>query len=266
MSMPRSCLALAFTALVSLAGCGGHDTTSSGEDDQATGQPPLNPVHINRRLVQPDCRDNCATITVNSLRLDGAPRLTRQLELRQLLLAGDFNESADEAPASIREFAEHFFAQAAADHEEHPDTATYEARFEAEVVADHDDLLVIRLDDYVFRGGAHGMPTTGYMVIDQRNRHVVTLDDMLKAGQREAFNQALQAAHQRWLDSLDQPLDTGDWPFAPSDNVALLPEGAVVKYQPYAIAPYAAGQPELHIPYRELEGIFKPRYLPQDAS
>jgi hypothetical protein len=44
--------------------------------------------------------------------------------------------------------------------------------------------------------------------------------------------------------------------------VALTDTGIVVKYQPYEIAPYSSGQPELLIPYSELKGILRPEYLP----
>ncbi|OHV08741.1 RsiV family protein [Kushneria phosphatilytica] len=267
MSMHQPCLRLSLACFLalSLGGCGHHDDKPATSAHQITSQFLLKPVHLNRRIIQPDCHTHCATITVDSLRFDNAPGLTRQLEHRQLVLASDFNENADEAPASLQAFSDRFFAQAAQEHDHHPQTAPYEARFEAGIIADHDHLVVVRLDDYVFRGGAHGMPTTAYMVIDTRTQRTVTLNDMLVKGRRDAFDRVLKAAHQRWLKRLDQPLDPEDWPFTSSDNVALMEDDVVVKYQPYAIAPYAVGQPELHIPYSDLKGIFKPRYLPRDS-
>ena len=47
-----------------------------------------------------------------------------------------------------------------------------------------------------------------------------------------------------------------------SENVAPLKDALAVKYQVYDLAPYAVGQPVLTIPYADLEGIFRPRYLP----
>jgi hypothetical protein len=42
-------------------------------------------------------------------------------------------------------------------------------------------------------------------------------------------------------------------------------DGVVVKYDAYAIAPYADGQPELLIPYTVLHGILRPAFLPLGA-
>jgi len=52
------------------------------------------------------------------------------------------------------------------------------------------------------------------------------------------------------------------WPFQPAQNIALTDQGLLVKYNPYEVAPYSFGQPELLLPYSELRGILRPDYLP----
>lgn len=44
-------------------------------------------------------------------------------------------------------------------------------------------------------------------------------------------------------------------------NVAPLETAWAVRFNVYEIAPYAVGQPEIHIPNEELKGIAKARYL-----
>jgi hypothetical protein len=51
------------------------------------------------------------------------------------------------------------------------------------------------------------------------------------------------------------------WPFKPSDNVALLAQGLEISFDPYTIAPKSFGEPKILIPYDQLEGVMRPEYL-----
>ncbi|MGI9340106.1 MAG: RsiV family protein [Psychrobacter sp.] len=44
--------------------------------------------------------------------------------------------------------------------------------------------------------------------------------------------------------------------------MTLTDKGVDIRYQPYAIGPYAYGMPVLTIAYDNLTGILKPRFLP----
>lgn len=228
------------------------------EDNSATSEmsSPLEPERVSQVLDEPDCQnDNCAQIKVDYLRFSNDALLSTELEQRLFSLAGD--------TTTLDDFAQSFFGEARDVRAEYPHIAPYNAQLTAKIVADHDDLLVIELGGYIFTGGAHGLPFTRYMVIDQRTRRVVGLDDMLIDGQHQAFNTALAQAHGRWLEDIGQDETFAEnWPLSPNDNAAPMNDDMVVKYDVYYIAPYALGQPELHIPYNELEGILEPRYLP----
>lgn len=214
---------------------------------------------------EPGCEGNsCANVNAAYLRFPDDPALSRTLERRLFSLASGLSDDPNMSEAdNFDEFADEVFAASREAHRDTPQLPPYEADLKAEVIADHDDLLVIELDGYLFSGGAHGLPLTEYMVIDRDTRQPVGLDDMLLPGQRPAFEAALERAHRRWLQS-DQAsgLSESQWPFSVSDNVAPLEDALAVKYQVYDLAPYATGQPELKIPYAELETIFKSRYLP----
>lgn len=106
---------------------------------------------------------------------------------------------------------------------------------------------------------------------DNANKKVLGIRNVLQTGQHKAYVQALQRAHQRWLatqpDAQENPAEYNRlWPFQPSDNYAFTDTGLVVKYDSYAIAPYSSGQPELQIPYSELNGILRPEFMPADAA
>lgn len=246
-------------AVVLLAGC--QSLTGWGGDSLRT-EPVVKSVH------EPDCEgDSCADVHAAYLRFPEAPELSAALERRLFSLASGLSDNPDGndlgQATSFDDFADQVFTASRSARQDVPEMPGFEADLKAEKIADHDGLLIIELNGYLFSGGAHGLPLTSYMVIERDTQQIVDLDQMLLPGQRPAYETALKRAHQRWLSS-DQArgLSQVQWPFAVSDNVAPLEEGLAVKYQVYDLAPYASGQPQLMIPYSQLDGILKPQYLP----
>ncbi|WP_157958922.1 DUF3298 and DUF4163 domain-containing protein [Salinicola sp. RZ23] len=231
-------------------------------------QDPLRTEAVVKTAHEPGCEgDACAVVEADYLRFPESPELSALLQKRLFALASglsdDPNGSAIGRATSFDDFAGQVFAAAKEARREVPELPGYAADLDAKVIAEHDDLLVIELDGYLFSGGAHGLPLTQYLVIDRNTREPVSLAEMLKPGQRAAYDAALARAHQRWLQTDQaQGLSAQQWPFVISENVAPLKDALAVKYQVYDLAPYAVGQPVLTIPYADLEGIFRPRYLP----
>lgn len=230
----------------------------------SSGRSPLGGKTVTQHFRPGDCSDHCPKVTVKTLRFDKAPKLTARLGQRLLGMAQLEGKQVPKPPADFHAYADRLFRQSRANHRQYPETAPYSAQFKAKVASQHDGLLIVRLDTYTFLGGAHGMPVTRYLVIDEDQKRIVSLDDMLRPGQHKAFEARLRAAHARWAGQ--QSIDRANWPFTPSDNAAPLPEAMAVTYQAYDIAPYAAGQPTLHIPYEQLRGILKPRFVPTDNA
>lgn len=246
-------------ATLALTGC---QSFPGWDGDALRTEPVVKTVH------EPGCEgDDCATVTADYLRFPASPALSDLLQKRLFSLASGLSDDPDGGELgraeSFDEFADQVFAAAREARQEVPELPGYQADLKAEMVSDHDDLLILELDGYLFSGGAHGLPLTQYLVIDRDTRQPVGLDEMLVPGQRPAYEAALKRAHRRWLSS-DQAsgLSVSQWPFVVSDNAAPLEDGLSVKYQVYDLGPYAIGQPTLTIPYAELDGVLKPRYLP----
>ncbi|REC95194.1 RsiV family protein [Kushneria indalinina] len=246
-------------------------STASTTDTQDQ-QDGLSPTFVNRTITAPDCEgDDCASIEIHMIEFDNAPELSRQLEQRLVRMGNPVSDSGideDNLPSTVDTYAEGFFDQSARANEDTDNSSHYYASLEAEEVSRHDDLLILELKSHVMTGGAHGMPGTDYMVIDETTRQVVTLDDMLEEGQKPAFEAALKDAWQDWQENSEvgQTLDPINWPFSPSDNAAPLEDAMAVTYNVYDLGPYAIGQPTLTIPYSELEGVLKPRFVPESPA
>lgn len=197
---------------------------------------------------------DCALVNIDLQTLDDLPELNARIE--QELLKLTVGLPGDPPPASLAVHEREFLASA------QPGWSSY---LQAKVLEQHDRLVVIELSSYRFTGGAHGMPGRAYLNYDRQLGKVLSLSDMLVPGEEAAFWQAAQLAHQAWLvaNGHEQDADYQKlWPFERTDNIALLFGAVMLKYDVYTIAPYAAGHPELKIPYPKLNGILKPYYFP----
>ena len=207
----------------------------------------------------PGCEGECPSIKVDSLVFPGNAKLTQWVDegLAQMTTLWQ-----DPPPnyTTLKEFEAYFWRTAAP-----RDSAILGAktRYRSQ------GLTVLELTTWQYiTGASHGIPATRFLNWDNRSNRMIELRDILLPGQAEAYEAALRQAHAAWQqnqpDAQQNPEQFArQWPFQMTDNFALTDTGLVVKYDVYAIAPYASGQPELTIPYSALQGVLKPEYLPQ---
>lgn len=207
---------------------------------------------------KPGCDGTCPSVSVDSVVFPGTPRLTELVDHALAMMTG---MGENEAPpyTTIAEFEEYFW-KTAAPHDEV--TLSAQTRYR------NRHLSVIELNSgQYFTGAAHGMTATQFLNWDNDAGSVLGLRQVLKPGGHDRYLQALKKAHERWLDSRPEAQEDRQtwerlWPFQPSDNFAFTDQGLAVRYDSYEIAPYSSGQPELTIPYSELEDVLRPEYLP----
>ena len=252
--------ALALTCV--LAGCasGPQDNLSlvPAQLDEQTSQQGLFTQPVKWTRERPGCKGECPVLIVDSLAFPGHPRLTGLVD-HALAAMTWVDEQAPVPYDTLQEFETYYWKTAA---------SRDEVRLTARTRYRNERLTVVELDAGVYQTGmAHGMTGSQLLNWDNAAEKALTIDSLLVPGARPAFDAALRAAHGRWLDEHAESIESRDnfdrmWPFSPSDNVGLTDTGVLVKYQPYEIAPYAWGQPELLIPYDQLRGILQPQFLP----
>lgn len=241
--------ALAFTLLSTLVltACERKPASAPAAPDEAQA-PALQAVPFKVVLKGEGCRSRCPSFSADWLRFPGQPALDRAL-LALVEVPGEQPEKG------LRDYATAFLSDAAG--------AGWEQIMQARLKAGLGAVSVIDTESYSYTGGAHGMTTVAYLNWDRRQSRVLRLEDALLPGREPAFWQEVQLAHQAWVRTHDDAATLGaGWPFERTSNFALLPDALVLKYQPYAIAPYSEGTPELRVPYARLAGILKPEYLP----
>lgn len=126
-----------------------------------------------------------------------------------------------------------------------------------------DNFELFEINTYTFMGGAHGSSFSEYLIFDLNTKKQVKLADMLQAGKKPRFEALVYDAYKAWVKTMDEDVASYEknWPFELSDNVTLTDKGINIRYQQYAIAPYAYGMPELNISYNKLRGIIKTKYM-----
>ena len=147
------------------------------------------------------------------------------------------------------------------------------------------DLVQIRQDSHYYAGGAHGMEHSRIFVYDISDNHTLHISDILNPTERafdalydEIYKGYINFVSSEWVRA-DEKCDKACqykainefvenfWKGNSKTEIIYNPafyfadEGLAFVYAPYAIAPYAAGMPEIVIPYENLKGIIKDEYL-----
>lgn len=214
------------------------------------------PLKVKR--TKPGCKGDCPTLEVDSLIFPGNKVLTDYVD-SQLADMSQFDGNYA-AQSSINAFTDYFWQHAG---------PRDQVILSAKTRYRNQHLSVIELGAWQYlTGAAHGISETRFVNWDHRTNQPLGFNQIIKPNQTQAYVQRLQQAHQNWLKTQESAqADPAEynrlWPFQPSDNIALTDSGLVVKYNSYDLAPYSSGQPELHIPYPDLEGIVQPQFLPR---
>ncbi len=255
-----SVLLAAAALLLSACASGPRDnlTLIPAELDQQTRQSGLFTQPVQWTHERPGCSGECPKLVVDSLAFPGHARLTTLVDHALALMT--WQDQQRPAPYDTLAGYQDYFWRTAGLRDETVLTARTRYR--------NRHLTVVELDAGLYRTGmAHGITGSQFLIWNNATEKALTIDNLLVPGARPAFDAALREVHARWLRESPAARDDPDnflrmWPFVSSDNVALTDLGVIVKYQPYEIAPYASGQPELLIPYARLRGILRPEFLP----
>ena len=256
-------IAVALACVATLAACasGPRDNISlipAGQIAQESSKDGQFTQPLKYKRTKPGCKGECPQIEVDSLVFPGVPILTQLVDHALAVMTGT---SADTAQpyTTLKEYEEYFWQTAAPrDSAVFSATARYRSRH----------LTVIELNTWqYFTGAAHGITATQFLNWNNVTGKVLGMADILQPGAHSQYEEALRAAHRRWLatnpDAQRDPAAYDRvWPFQPSENFALTDAGLVVKYDSYQLAPYSHGQPELIIPYTELQGVLKTEFMP----
>lgn len=133
------------------------------------------------------------------------------------------------------------------------------------VTRNDDRILSIRLDLYLYTGGAHGNGSTWTFVFDKEQDVLLTLQDLFNASTDYiAFlsNRSIEELSQReMLDNLEWLREGAGEDAFNFTNFILTETDFVIIFDAYQVGPYAAGSPEVAIGIDSLSDYLDPEYI-----
>jgi hypothetical protein len=132
--------------------------------------------------------------------------------------------------------------------------------------------MVVRRNNYEYKGGAHGMGTKIYYVLDLTDKRVLYIRDFFREDTEERLNDIIKNELRKFNDRIaaeaqgtaflgnDKPLSQGifltDEPGL-TENFFINEEGMCLNWATYEIAPYAAGSIEILLPWKTIRPLLK---------
>ncbi len=171
---------------------------------------------------------------------------------------------ADRAEA-YEQYLRHSLFKTAVEEYDHSIKNGYPVRvFEAlenfNITFNQDCTLSLYSERYEYTGGAHGNTVRSSDTWDLQTSRRVTLDEIVPCGRNYIIDiiindiQAQMSSNDGWY--FDDYADNVEQYFNP-DSFYLTPDGVVIYFQQYEIAPYASGIPEFTLPYSY--AVLRPR-------
>jgi len=125
------------------------------------------------------------------------------------------------------------------------------------IIFNEEDFLTFYVQTYAFTGGAHGLQTEEYAVINTRKGETLKTSDLFKPD----YDSAVTILLTKKLKSSnglkdDQKLSENGWfidEIRPNENFYLTSEGIGFHYNPYEIAPYSSGTTDIFLTFSELD-------------
>jgi hypothetical protein len=168
------------------------------------------------------------------------------------LLDFDQERKIDDIPGAIEAFQMGYQNL----QKEFPEELTgWEASVEGTKSYEDPSLLTIKLNTYLFTGGAHGYGATTYLNFDKKTGEEIEGSELLK--KPEDFLKFAEKVFRKKYDiPLDAPINSTGFMFEANrfilpKNIGLTAENIVLHYNPYEAASYADGALILEIPLEE---------------
>jgi hypothetical protein len=178
-------------------------------------------------------------------------------------------EAGDSVVTNAETWSSRFFARIAEFRRQFPDAPA--AWYERRAILLHGDTLGVTCFKYTherYGGGAHPLTEVFYECFDSRTGRSLTLDSLVKAGARatldslgeRAFRLARAIPEGQKLKDAMFTFDGGR--FELTDNIGVGTAGLTVEFNPYDVAPYAAGPTSFTLPWSEVAPLLA---LPRSA-
>ena len=123
-------------------------------------------------------------------------------------------------------------------------------------------IATFSIDTYEFAGGAHGVGTRNYLMVDMRSHKLLTSEDIFQIGSEDKLKELIwQALTDPNYEKAMTEDESSKEKIDVTDNIYFDDDGVHFFYNVYQIGPYAAGVYDLLINWRELAPLLKPEFV-----
>lgn len=205
-----------------------------------------------------ECSD-CPAISISIPKALGKAAINASINtaLREEVIAilnFDEETAATTIESAITSFREAYFNLK----EKYSDESTaWEAKINGLITYEDESIITLKLDSYIFTGGAHGYSTSRFLNFDKKKGQELTNEELFK--NEEKFLELAEAKFrlQEHIPATKAINSTGfmfnrDTFYLP-ENIGYTKDGLQLFYEQYEIASYADGPITLTIPYTEIE-------------
>ena len=213
--------------------------------------------------VSNDTCENCTLVSIEIPKALGRNKLseTINIALREEIIALlNFDEESN--ANSIKGATEAFIK----DYEElnvkfPEESMPWEAKIYGTILFENKDVITIKLESYIYTGGAHGYGTNRFLNFDIINGAELDRQDLFKNEDKfKAFTEIIFRKQENvpadaTINSTGFMFETES--FYLPDNIGYTDKGLLLFYEPYEIASFADGPILLTIPYTDANTFLK---------
>jgi hypothetical protein len=135
----------------------------------------------------------------------------------------------------------------------------YSQDYNVRVLMNENNILSISIDYSEYSGGAHPLSFCGYYSFDLQTGKQIKLEDILLAGSAMRLNAIGEPIFFKKYGAEGWNFEPGQFKF--NSNFAIMPGGLLFLFGQYEIGSYAAGMPEVFLPFKSIDELIKPTAL-----
>lgn len=212
------------------------------------------------------CKAGCSKVSIKTAgAVSGAPGVADSINAAEFRIARSIIYFG-EKPTNARDYKElmNLFIKSYDDlAKKYPEEAdrAWEATINTSVVYQSDNIINLKINNYLFTGGAHGYEGNRSLLVDAKTGKTLKYPDIINdikgftAFAEKKFRQKFKIPAGKNINSTGLMFEKDR--FALPQNIFFSKEGITLYYNAYEIASYAEQQKELLIPYSEADKFLK---------
>lgn len=207
--------------------------------------------------------ENCSTVKIEIPKALSNTKLSQNINiaLKEEIIAWlNFDEESN--AQSIEEAIEAFINDYEDLNAKYPEESMpWEAEINGIITFESKDVLTIKLESYLFTGGAHGLSNIRFLNFDKVNSTEMNRQDLFKSEENfkifteNIFRKQENIPSEEAINSTGFMFETES--FYLPENIGYTDNGLLLFYEPYEIASYADGPIILTIPFTKANEFLK---------